>query len=380
MLAPSLFRTVLLTTLLALAACDQAPNAASAPPPPPPVTVAKPVVKEIVEWDEFTGRFEAVGAVEIRARVGGYLETASFTEGSLVRQGDVLFVIDRRTFRAALAQAEASVVSARTTVDLTKVELDRAERLMRTGNTSEQTLDNRRQQFGAAQANLDGARAAAEQARLNLGFAEIKAPIGGRISRKLVTEGNLIQADGTLLTTIVSLDPIYFYFDVDERSYLAYVRAARDANPTVQSVIGQEVTVTLPDERGSKRKGRIDFVDNRIDPATGTMRLRAVFENNDLYLVPGLFARIQIQGSPSYRAVLIPDEAVGADQDRRIVFAVGADGTVTPQVIRPGPRIDGYRVVRQGLTGDETIVISGLMRVRPGGKVTPQLTTLPPQR
>jgi multidrug efflux system membrane fusion protein len=361
-----------------LSACDQPKTQSAAPPPP--VTVARPVVKEIVERDEFTGRFDAVGSVEIRARVTGYLSSVNFTDGGLVNQGDLLFVIDRRPYAAALAQAEAAVTSARTAFDLAKVELDRADRLMQNGNTSQQNLDSRRQQFAAGRANLAGAEATAEQARLNLGFTEIKAPIAGRISRKLVTEGNLIETSGTLLTTIVSLDPINFYFDVDERSYLAYLRTARENNPAADGGQGEKVTLTLPDERGSQRTGRIDFVDNRIDAGTGTMRMRAVFENKDLFLVPGLFARIRIPGSPSYQAVLVPDEAIGADQDRRFVYAVADDGSVARKVIRTGPRVDGYRVVREGLAGDETIVVSGLQRVRPGGKVTPQLAELPPQR
>jgi RND family efflux transporter MFP subunit len=270
-------------------------------------------------------------------------------------------------------------VSAKTTFDLAKLEQERAEKLIQNGNVSQQSLDSRRQQTAAARANLAGAQATVDQARLNVGFTEIRAPISGRISRKLVTEGNLIDTSDTLLTTIVSIDPIYFYFDVDERSYLAYVRAARERDPSAEGGIGAQVTLTLPDERGSKRTGKVDFVDNRIDQATGTMRLRAVFENKDLYLVPGLFARIQIPGSPSYQAVLIPDEATAADQDRRIVYVV-ADGAATARVVRLGPRIDGYRVVRQGLIGDETIVVTGVQRVRPGAKVTPQLTMLPPER
>jgi RND family efflux transporter MFP subunit len=363
--------------LLTLASCDQPKTQAAAPPPP--VTVAKPVVKDVVEWDEFTGRFDAVGSVEIRARVSGYLDSVHFTDGALVKQGDLLFVIDRRPYQAALAQAESAAVSAKTTFELAKLELDRAEKLIQNSNVSQQTLDSRRQQAAAARANLTGAQATADQARLNVGFTEIHAPISGRISRKLVTEGNLIDTSGTLLTTIVSIDPIYFYFDVDERSYLAYARAARDRDPSAEGGIGAQVTLTLPDERGTKRTGKVDFVDNRIDQATGTMRLRAVFDNKDLYLVPGLFARIQIPGSPSYQAVLIPDEATSADQDRRIVYVV-ADGAATARVVRLGPRVDGYRIVRQGLIGDETIVVTGVQRIRPGAKVTPQLTTLPPER
>jgi RND family efflux transporter MFP subunit len=387
-----------LPAALLLAACDEAVPQQAAAPPPPPVTVAKPVVKNIVEGDEFTGRFDAVAAVDVRARVGGYLESVQFRDGTIVKEGDLLFVIDRRPFQASLAQAEAQAASARTKIEWTRVELERAERLTRQGVAAERTLDERRQQSLQAQADYAAARAAADQARLDLGFAEIRAPISGRISRKLVTEGNLIAANETLLTTIVALDPIYFYFDVDERSYLAYSRMAQNGskghgsgNPGSNGQGGAsngsgwsggvEVLVALADEKEPTRKGRLDFVDNRVDQSTGTMRGRAVLENKDMFLVPGLFGRIRIPGSDNYKAVLVPDEAIASDLDRRIVYAVQEDGTIKQLAIRPGPRQDGYRIVRQGLSGDETIVVNGLQRNRfGGGKVTPQMTTLPPSR
>ncbi|MBX3498239.1 MAG: efflux RND transporter periplasmic adaptor subunit [Alphaproteobacteria bacterium] len=347
-------------------------------PPAPPVTVAKPVVKDIVEWDEFTGRFDAVGAVEVRARVGGYLESVHFKDGALVKEGDVLFVIDRRGFKAALDQAEATLVATQTRFDLARLELERAERLVKSGAGTEQALDQRRQQFLAAQADLAGAKAALEQARLNYEYSEIRAPISGRISRKLVSEGNLVNANTTMLTSIVTVDPIDFYFDVDERSFLAYSRMAK-RGATGESM-GAEVFLATSDEKELKRKGTIDFLDNRLDPASGTMRLRAKVPNPDGFLTPGMFGRIAIQGSPSYQGILLPDEAIASDQTRRIVYAVDKDGNVTPKVVRPGPRIDGYRVIREGLTGEEMIVVDGLMRVRPGVKVTPKPTTLLPTR
>lgn len=351
---------------------------AQQPPMAPPVTVAKPVVKDIVEWDEFTGRFDAVGAVEIRARVGGYLESVQFKDGALVKEGDVLFVIDRRGFKAALDQAEATLVAAQTRFDLARLELERAERLVRSGAGTEQALDQRRQQFLATQADFTGAKASLEQSRLNYEYSEIRAPISGRISRKLVSEGNLVNANTTMLTTIVTVDPIDFYFDVDERSFLAYSRMARRGS-TAESM-GSQVFIGTSDEKELKRTGTIDFLDNRLDPASGTMRLRAKVPNPDGFLTPGMFGRIAIQGSPSYRGILLPDEAIASDQTRRVVYAVDKDGNVTPKVVRPGPRIDGYRVIREGLTGEEMIVVDGLMRVRPGVKVTPKPTTLLPTR
>lgn len=345
---------------------------------PPPVTVAKPVVKPIVEMDEYTGRFDAVGAVEVRARVSGYLDTVHFQDGATVNQGDLLFTIDRRTYQAAFNQAQATLNSRQTEFDLAKLEFERYQRLTQTGAAAAATLDQRRQTFLAAQANIAGARAALETARLNLSFTEIRAPIAGRISRKLVTEGNLVRENETLLTTIVQLDPVYFYFDIDERSYLAYQRIARQ-NGGNGNGKGLPVAVQLSDEKSFTHKGKLDFTDNRLDAATGTMRLRAVFENKDLFLTPGLFGRIAVPGSPEYQAVLLPDEAILTDLDRRYVYVVGADGAVQQRPVKLGSRTDSYRIVREGLKGDETVVINGLQRVRlGGGRVTPQPVTLPP--
>ena len=357
-----------------LAAQAQAPGG-----PPPPVTVSKPVVKEVVEYDDFTGRFEATDSVEIRARVSGYLDKIAFQDGAIVKKGDPLVVIDRRPYKAALDQAQASVVSAQARLNFAQADLERAQSLQRTGNIAEQLVDQRRQAFITARADMDNAEAALRNAQLNYDFTDIRAPIAGKIGRKLVTEGNLVNANETLLTTIVSTDPIYFYFDVDERSFLAYSRVLtgeRAAGRTIEN----QARVGLTDEAQAQRPARIDFIDNRVDQASGTIRLRAVVENKDLFLVPGLFGTIQVAGSPPHRGVLVPDEAIGTDQDRRIVWAVAEDGTVSSKVVRPGPKIDGYRLIRSGLTGEETIVIAGLQRVRPGAKVTPQRQDLPPVR
>ncbi len=356
-------------------------RAQGGPPGPPPVTVAKPVMKPIVEMDEYTGRFDAVAAVDVRSRVSGYLEQVHFTDGSVVKQGDLLFTIDRRTLQAAYNQAQASLNSRQTEFDLAKVEFERYQRLAQSGAASAAALDQRRQQFLGAQANLTGAKAAVESARLSLSFTEIRAPIAGRISRKLVTEGNLVRENETLLTTIVQLDPIYFYFDIDERSFLAYQRIARQSNGNGHQNGGKglPVAVMLTDEKDFLHKGVLDFADNRLDPETGTMRLRAVLKNEDLYLTPGLFGRIAVPGSPEYQGILIPDEAIMTDLDRRFVYVVGEGGAVQQRPIRTGSRTDRYRIVREGLKGDETIVINGLQRVRMGGgKVTPQPVQLPP--
>ncbi|MGE0212232.1 MAG: efflux RND transporter periplasmic adaptor subunit [Parvibaculaceae bacterium] len=353
------------------------PKPIAAAATPPKVKVARPVVKEILEWDDFTGRFEATDDVSIRSQVTGYLEEAHFKEGGLVNKGDLLFTIDPRPFQAALNEAQSRVSVAQTALDLAQKEFERGEALRSSGNVSASALDQRRQTFLSAKGEIEGAKAALERAQLNLDYTRIVSPIAGRVSRKWISVGNLVNANDTVLTTVVALDPIYFTFEVDERAYIAYaIMAERGERPSGRTT-PYEVKVTLAEDRAGERTGRMDFVDNRLDQATGTMRGRAKFENRDLFLQPGMFGRISIPGSGRYKAVLIPDEAVASDQDRRIVYVVSDDGTVTAKPIRPGPKIDGYRVVRRGLDGSERIVVGGIVRVRPGIKVTPEDVTLP---
>ncbi len=361
-----------------LLGCEQSapPQAA---PAPPPVTTARPVVKNIVETDEFVGRFEPIEQVELRARATGFLDSVHFKDGGIVESGALLFVLDKRIYEADLARAEANLRAIQTRLDFARSDLTRAEQLSRQGATAERVVDERRQAFLSAQADQAAAQAAVDSARIALDFTEIRAPISGRISRKLVNEGNLVRANETVLTTIVALDPIHFYFDVDERTYLAYARMGLAGTRPSGREQRYEIMISLADEKTASHRGNMDFVDNRLDPATGTMRGRALVENRDQLLVPGLFGRIHIPGSGSYRAVLIPDEAIVADQDRRLVWVVAGDGTVSARPIRPGPRHDGYRIVRQGLTGEETIVVAGVQRVR-GGRVTPLLVELPATR
>jgi multidrug efflux system membrane fusion protein len=359
------------------------PSGARAQPqgaPPPSVTVAKPVVKEITEWDDFIGRFEAVDQVDIRARVSGYLEKVHFEDGTLVKIGDLLFTIDQRPYRAALQEAEATFTSAGARLEFATGDLDRAESLRRGGNIPEQVFDQRRQAVLTARAEADRAQAALNRAKLDLEFTEIRSPTVGRMSRRLVSVGNLVAANETVLTNVVSMDPIHFYFDVDERSYLAYEQINAQGTRLSSRNGRSEVFVALTNESEPKRRGVMDFLDNRLDAASGTMRGRAVFDNKDLVLTPGLFGRIRIVGSGKYTGVLVPEEAVGSDQDRRVVFVLDGQNKVAMKPVRLGPRIDGYRVVRDGLTGDDTIVVNGLMRVRPGVQIDPKRTTLPPSR
>jgi RND family efflux transporter MFP subunit len=365
----------LLAAPLATVASAQQPGGA-----PPPVSVAKPIMRDIVEDDEFVGRFQAVDEVTVRARVGGYLDQIHFKDGAIVNKGDLLFTIDQRPFQAAYDAAKSQVDVVTSLVNFSKMQLDRAEQLTKSGNIPIATVDDRRREYIAAQAQMQGAQAALRTASLNLEFTEIRAPISGRIDRRWVSEGNLVQADQTQLTSIVSLDPIYFYFDVDERLYLAYARDARGRGaPLQEGGGGTDVVVHVADRNEVAFNGKLDFAENRLDNATGTMRVRASFPNPDGVLQPGMFGRINVPGSLPHPGILLPDDAIGSDQDRRIVFVVDNDGNVSTKPVRIGPRIDGYRVIRSGLTGDETVIVNGLLRARPGTKVKPEMMTLPPK-
>ena len=365
------------TALLPLTAGAQE----AAAPPPPPVTVAKPVVRDVVDNDEFIGRFEAVDEVAIRSRVGGYLQEVHFSDGAIVKQGDLLFVIDQRPFLTAVNEANAALEVAKSTLSYAETQFKRAESLANSGSQSVSTLDDRRRDWVSAQANVRGAQATADRAALDLEYTKITAPIGGRIDRRLISAGNLVQADQSILTTIVSLDPIDFYFDVDERRLLNFAETARSRGSDLQEGGGGvPVQVRISDSSQKPFAGKLNFAENRVDNASGTMRIRARFENPNLILQPGLFGRVQIEASNTYKAILVPDEAIGSDQNQRVVYVVGADGTVSTKPVRPGPRLYGYRAFREGMDGTETIVVNGLMRARPGSKITPQMTELPQSR
>ncbi len=348
-------------------------------PSKPQVTVAKPVVRDVVDSDEFIGRFAAVDEVAIRSRVGGYLDEIGFTDGAFVNKGDKLVVIDQRPFKTALDVARSSMEVAKSALDFAQTEFTRTEGLAKAGTLPASTLDLRRRELLSAEANMRGVEASLARAELDMQYTVINAPLSGRIDRKLISIGNLVTADQTLLTTIVSLDPIDFYFDVDERRLLSYAREARLKGGVLQQGGNLEVSVTITDANEKPFKGRLDFAENRVDAETGTMRLRARFDNPDFVLQPGLFGRILVEGSNHYRGILVPDDAIGSDQDQRVVYVVGEDGSVSTKPVRLGPRLYGYRVIREGMTGEETIVVNGLMRIRPGVKVDPQMTELPPE-
>jgi len=373
---PTLPRAVLFSCFIAVFSGAQA--VAQSAPPAAPVTVAKPVVREVVDSDEFIGRFQAVDEVSVRSRVGGYLQEVHFKDGTMVKQGDLLFVIDQRPFITTLNESTASLEVAKSSLTLADAQFKRTESLSTTGSQSASTLDDRRRDLLSAQANVRGAQAAVDRANLDMDFTKITAPLSGRIDRRLLSVGNLVQADQTVLTTIVSLDPIDFYFDVDERRLLSYADEARkNGSALQQGGGGLDVSVTIADSHQQSFKGKLDFAENRVDNQTGTIRVRATFPNPDLILQPGLFGRVQVQGSNSYKAILVPDEAIGSDQNQRVVYVVDTAGNVTPKSVRVGPKLFGYRVIRDGMTGDETIIVNGLMRIRPGVKVAPQLIELP---
>ena len=350
-------------------------SAAPTAAPPPKVTVSTPIVREVIEWDEYTGRMESTESVEVRARVNGYLQSIHFKDGQIVKKGDLLFVIDPRPYQAEVDRVTAELQLAQARLELAKSDYARAQKLLEFRAISQEEADTRAATERQALQSVEAARANVNASKLNVEFTRVTAPISGRISRKLITEGNLINggtAESTLLTTIVSLDPVYCYFEADERSYLKYVRLARDGKQPSAREAKQPVYLALADEKTFTRKGYIDFVDNRLDPKTGTMSGRAVFTNTDLSLTPGLFGRVRLQGSSPYQAVLIPDEAVGSDQAQKYVFVMNGDNMIEYRAVQLGPLIHGFRVIRSGLRPNELFVANGIQRARAGIKVTPE--------
>lgn len=359
--------------LLGLAACD---NAAAPPaaPPPMPVTVAKPLVRQIAEWDDFTGRFAPVESVEVRARVSGYLDSIHFKDGQEVAKGQLLYVIDPRPFEAVVERARADVDAAEAALDLAVREVARYGQLRQGGNASQQVLDEKLRARRSAEASVAAAKASLRQAELNLAFTRIEAPIAGRISRTNVTVGNLVSGDaaGSVLTTLVSVDPIQFYFDGDEQVFIRYQRRARNGERPDPQDKGLPIRIGLSDEVGFPHEGTLDFVDNQLDNATGTIRVRALVPNADRLLTPGMFGRIRVPASEPKPTLLIPETAIGTDQTRRFVWVIGENNIPRPQVVELGATVGSLRVVRGGgLKDSDQIIVNGIMRVRPKVPVTP---------
>jgi len=359
-----------------LSGCSEKPpqQAAAAAAAAPPVTVAQPTKRTVTDWDEFTGRFEAVEEVQVRARVGGFVTSVEFRDGAFVKTGDLLYVIDARPFEAVADQADGQLSDARAKAELAKRELDRALTLNQTQAVSDSIVDQRRQALQAAKAAEMQAAGALKAAHLNIEFTHVVAPIGGRVSRHLVSVGNLVQGSegaSTLLTSIVSLDPIYIYFDMDEATYLKNNRLYFEGKRPSSRENPNPVQVSLTGETKPSHDGKVDFLDNRLDVSTGTLRGRAVIPNKDFSILPGQFGRVRLIGSSPYDALLLPDTAIASDQSRKIVFVVKDDDTVEARQVTLGPLDEGLRVIREGLKPEDRVIIDGLQRARVGAKVSP---------
>ena len=374
-------RLLAVLLVMALAGCGQGQQQGGAPPPPE-VTVAKPTQRTVVDQDEYVGRFVAIDNVEVRARVSGYLDIVHFQDGQLVKQGDLLFTIDKRPFENALAQAKANLDQARSNLTFTTADYARAQRLVKDKAISEQTYEQTAQAYRNAQASVAANEALLKQAELDLEWTELRAPVAGRISDRRVTPGNLVTGGTTgtttLLSTIVSIDPIRLEFTFDEAAYLRYERLSRGGKDVTSREGSVVVALRLIDEPGFEHRGYMEFVDNVIDRSTGTIRARAQFSNPDGFLTPGMFARVRVPASLPYDALLVPDVAIASEQVRKYVMVVGPDNTATQKYVTLGQLVNNLRVIKDGLSPDDRVVINGLARIRPGVKVAPQEEGTPP--
>ncbi|MHC2148562.1 MULTISPECIES: multidrug efflux RND transporter periplasmic adaptor subunit MexE [Pseudomonas] len=360
-----------LLAVLVMSACGRTPEAVQAPAAAK-VSVAKVLEQPINEWDEFTGRLEAPETVEVRPRVSGQIDQVAFTEGAQVKQGDLLFQIDPRPFQAEVRRLEAQLQQARATAIRSENEARRGERLRSSNAISAELAESRSSAAAEARAGVAAIQAQLDLARLNLSFTRVTAPISGRVSRAQFTAGNIVSADVTPLTSVVSTDKVYAYFDADERVYLKYTQLARNG----QRGQSTPVYLGLSNETGNPHLGQMNFVDNQVNPKTGTIRGRAVFDNSDGQFTPGLYARLKLVGSATYSAVLINDEAVGTDLGKKFVLVMDKDNKAAYRAVELGPKLEGLRIVRSGLSKDDRIVVKGLQRVRPGSPVDPQDTPM----
>jgi RND family efflux transporter MFP subunit len=367
---------VLLALATLVTSCGEQKQQAGGPPPPA-VTVAKPQKRTVVDYDEYVGRFAAINSVEIRARVSGYLDKLHFKDGQVVKQGDLLFTIDKRPFQNTLDQARANLVQAQSNLAFTESDYTRGQQLVRDKTITDQTFEQRAQAFRNAKAGVSANEAAVRQAELDMEFTELRAPMNGRIGDRRVSPGNLVTGgtggNTTLLATIVSIDPIYFEFTFDEASYLRYERLANTGQDVASRNTGVQVALKLIDESDFDHEGRMDFVDNVIDRSTGTIRGRAVVANPKEIFTPGMFARVRIPGTPPYEALLVPDVAIGTEQARRFVVVIDDQDIARLKYVTLGQVTkDGLRAIKDGIGPDDRIVVSGLMQARPGTKVKPE--------
>jgi RND family efflux transporter MFP subunit len=373
-------RTILFVSMLGLLMLNGCSKGQPDAPPAPEVTVAKVISKRIKDWDEYTGRFQAVDTVEVRPRVSGYIDQVLFDEGKAVKKDEVLVIIDPRPYQADYDRAKAGLELARSQLELAKLEAARVQKLKDSGAVSHEELDERLSALHQQEASVAASKAALDNAALQLSFTKVRAPFDGRASRAEVTRGNLVTGGnngGTLLTTVVSVDPIYVYFEGDENAYLRYNQLAREGERPSSRDARNPVRVGLANEQGFPHEGYMDFVDNQLDVRTGTIRARAVLENKQGLFTPGMFARIQLLGSGEYDAIVIEDRAVGTDQSQSFVLVLGPDNKLQYRAIQPGRILDGgLRIVRKGLKPEDVIVVSGLQRVRPGAQVKPNMVTM----
>jgi len=348
------------------------------PPPPPTVFVARPLERTIVDWDDYVGRFEAINSVDIRPRVTGYLQSIGFRDGQIVRKGQVLFVIDPRPYQAALNQARGQQAHAASALANARVELTRASKLLADRAIPEQEYQTRLAAQQQASGDLIAAQAAVQTAALNLGFTRVLAPLDGRASDRRVAPGNLVTQDTTILTNITDLDPIRFTFDGAESFYLKYERQAEKGVRRQSRFFANPVEIRLQDQPNYVIKGRMDFVDNMLDPNSGTIRGRAVVRNPNYILTPGMFGHLRLLGSGTYAGLLVPDDAITTQQSDQIVYVVGSDHKVAQRKITTGPLVDGLRVIRSGLGADEQVVVDGVDRAKVGLTVTARAGEITP--
>jgi RND family efflux transporter MFP subunit len=365
-------------TFALLAACSKG-NQAPPGPPPPHVSVAKPLVRDVVDWDEYVGKFEAPQSVNLSARITGVVTQILFRNGQDVKEGQPLFIIDPRPYRATLEQAEAQIASARATLANAKSVAARSADLVKVQAVSKEELENDQAQVRTAQASLQAAIANADNARLNLSFTTVRAPVSGRVSDKRVSLGDQVIANQTLLTTVVSLDPIWFSFDGAESFYLKYLREAQQGQRGSSRNTHNPVDIQLSDETGYNWHGQMQFVDNALDPNTGTIRAHAVVANPKHFLTPGMFGRARLLGSGTYKAMLVPDEVITADQSRKLIFVLGQDGKVAQRTVETGPEVQGLRAIRDGLAPTDLVVLDGIAQLQPGIKVDAKQTVIQPR-
>lgn len=373
---PKIAPVLMIGALFSLSGCK---SEATAAPPAPQVTVAAAIRKNVVDWDEFTGRVEAVQSVEVRPRVTGYIETVNFREGSIVKKGDLLFVIDQRPYRADLEKAEADLARARARAELAANDVVRGEKLFGGHALSREEYEGRVNAGRGAEADVRAAKAAVDSARLNMEFTRVTSPIDGRVSKAEITAGNLVTGGtgtATLLTTVVSIDPMYVGFEGDEQAYLKYADLARKGERASSRDVRNPVQMGLANEEGYPHDGFMTFVDNQVNPRTGTIHGRAVFDNKDGYLTPGLFARVKLLGRSERAEVLVDDRAIGTDQSQKFVYVVDDKKTVAYRTVKIGRMIDGLRIVTEGVAPGDLVIVNGLQRVRPGVVVATEQTAM----